>query len=118
MSPGNQRAHETGSQSRLDSWKEIAAYLGKSVRCVQQWEAEYGLPVHRLNYDKKASVYAYKEALDAWRTERENLEVVAGPPVAIPEEQEIPGSDRPAPLPQLQAGRRRQIAKPMFIGVM
>jgi Tol biopolymer transport system component len=80
MSHGSASAPETGPQNRLDSWKEIAAYLGRSVRCVQQWEAEYGLPVHRLNYDKKASVYAYKEALDAWRIAREkHLEPPASP---------------------------------------
>jgi hypothetical protein len=29
------------------SWKEIAAYLGKSVRTVQRWESEFRLPVRR-----------------------------------------------------------------------
>ncbi len=32
---------------RLDSWKEIAAYLRRSVRCVQRWERTEGLPVLR-----------------------------------------------------------------------
>ena len=30
---------------RLDSWKQIAAYLGRGVTTVQRWEAEEGLPV-------------------------------------------------------------------------
>ena len=36
---------------RLDSWKEIAAYLGRGVRTVQRWEREEGLPVHRLAHE-------------------------------------------------------------------
>ncbi len=36
------------SGERLDSWKEIAAYLKRGARTVQRWEREEGLPVHRL----------------------------------------------------------------------
>lgn len=51
---------------RLDSWKEIAAYLGRSVRTVQRWEQQEALPVHRLQHDKQGSVYALTAELDAW----------------------------------------------------
>ena len=51
---------------RLDSWKEIAAYLQKDVRTVQRWEKNEHLPVHRKPHDKLASVYAYESELDAW----------------------------------------------------
>jgi Tol biopolymer transport system component len=51
---------------RLDSWKEIAAFLGRGVRTVQRWEREEGLPVHRLAHDKRGSVYARREELAAW----------------------------------------------------
>jgi adenylate cyclase len=51
---------------RLDSWKEIAAYLRRGARTVQRWEAEEGLPVHRLQHDKLGSVYAYRSELDRW----------------------------------------------------
>jgi Tol biopolymer transport system component len=51
---------------RLDSWKEIAAYLGRGVRTVQRWESEEGLPVHRLAHDKGGNVYARREELAAW----------------------------------------------------
>ena len=37
----------TTHSSVLNSWKEIASYLGRSVRTVQRWEREFGLPVHR-----------------------------------------------------------------------
>jgi TolB-like protein len=51
---------------RLDSWKEIASYLGRSVRTVRRWEAE-GLPVHRHMHQSLGSVYGYKSEIDAWR---------------------------------------------------
>jgi TolB-like protein len=35
-------------EERLDSWKEIAAYLRRGTRTVQRWASEQGLPVHRL----------------------------------------------------------------------
>jgi len=50
----------------LDSWKEIAAYLGRGIRTVQRWEQEEGLPVHRLAHDKRGSVYAQRDELVAW----------------------------------------------------
>jgi hypothetical protein len=33
---------------QLNGWKEIAAYLGRSVRTVQRWEKDFGLPVRRF----------------------------------------------------------------------
>jgi len=50
---------------RLDSWKEIAAYLKRDERTVRRWEKE-GLPVHRKVHKKQASVYAYKAEIEAW----------------------------------------------------
>jgi TolB-like protein len=52
---------------RLDSWKEIAAYMKRSVRTVRRWEREEALPVHRQLHRTLASVYAHKSELDAWR---------------------------------------------------
>jgi TolB-like protein len=53
-------------EGRLDSWKEIAAYLRKTVRTVQRWERTKGLPVHRHGHGKNGSVYAFKSDLDRW----------------------------------------------------
>jgi hypothetical protein len=50
-------------EDRLDSWKEIAAYLRKGLRTVQRWERTEGLPVRRLG---QGSVFAYNSELDAW----------------------------------------------------
>src|SRR5215475_1083356 len=51
------------AEDRLDSWKEIAAYLRKGLRTVQRWERTDGLPVRRLG---QGSVFAYKSELDGW----------------------------------------------------
>ena len=51
---------------RLNSWKEIASYLGRDPRTVQLWEKHEGLPVHRHNHQSRASVYAYAAEIDLW----------------------------------------------------
>lgn len=50
----------------LSSWKEIAGYVGRSVRTVQRWEREIGLPVHRPNAKSEGVVVALPAELDAW----------------------------------------------------
>src|SRR5258705_9936569 len=52
---------------RLESWKEIAAYLGRDFTTVRRWEKREGLPVRRLHHSRLGSVYAYAAELDAWR---------------------------------------------------
>jgi hypothetical protein len=39
---------ENGNGERLDSWKAIAAYLGRDVGTVRRWERTRGLPVKRV----------------------------------------------------------------------
>jgi TolB-like protein/lipoprotein NlpI len=56
------------SSNRLDSWKEIAAYLRRDERTVRRWENE-GLPVHRHVHKKQASIYAYRTEIDSWWSE-------------------------------------------------
>jgi len=69
---------------RLDSWKEIAAYLKRDERTVRRWEGE-GLPVHRKVHKKQASVYAYKEEIEAWWNEgRRRLEENVPTPLRKP----------------------------------
>ena len=55
---------------RLDSWKEIAAYLKRSTRTVRRWEQEEGLPVRRHLHRKKETVYAFPDKIDAWLRSR------------------------------------------------
>jgi Tol biopolymer transport system component len=67
------------TRERLENWKEIAHHLRRSVRTVQRWESEEGLPVHRLNHDQRSSVYAYKDELDTWRVTRAPLQKAPEP---------------------------------------
>jgi Tol biopolymer transport system component len=60
------RREQEPDEPRLDSWKEIASYLGRGIRTVQRWEREEGLPVHRLDHAKRGSVYASRRELTAW----------------------------------------------------
>lgn len=41
---------------RLDSWKQIAAYLNKSERTVRRWHEVEGLPVHKHQHQQRGSV--------------------------------------------------------------
>jgi len=49
----------------LSSWKEIAAYLGVTVRTAQKWEIQRGLPVRRLPGGRGRVVASVCE-LSAW----------------------------------------------------
>jgi Tol biopolymer transport system component len=53
-------------EDRLDSWKEIAAYLNRDVTTVQRWEKREGMPVQRHLHDRAGSIYASRTELDAW----------------------------------------------------
>jgi Tol biopolymer transport system component len=60
------RASEKPVEDRLDSWKEIAAYLNRDVTTVQRWEKREGMPVYRHLHDRMGSVYASRAELDEW----------------------------------------------------
>lgn len=84
---------ERPADDRLDSWKEIAAYMRRDVTTVQRWEKREGMPVHRHVHDKMGSVYAFKTDLDAWARRRSPALVEPDvEPVAIT-------STQPSPLP-------------------
>jgi Tol biopolymer transport system component len=80
-------------EDRLDSWKEIAAYLNRDVTTVQRWEKREGMPVHRHLHDRMGSVYASRADLNAWARSR-NLR-------AAPEN----GNNAPSPNPPAQPPR-------------
>jgi CheY-like chemotaxis protein len=50
----------------LNSWKEIAQYLGRGVRTVQRWELELQLPVRRPRGKSRSAVMALASELDEW----------------------------------------------------
>ena len=62
--PAESRRKETAAR-RLESWKLIADYLGRSTRTIQRWHEQYGLPIRRLGGDR-GTVYAYSDELDGW----------------------------------------------------
>lgn len=51
---------------RLDSWKEVAEYLGRDVRTVMRWSKSHALPVRRVAGGKGRSVFAFTNEIDAW----------------------------------------------------
>ena len=57
----------TPSRKRLDSWKQIADYLGCTERTAMRYEAK-GIPVYRVGGQKKPHqrVFAYADELDHW----------------------------------------------------
>jgi len=63
----------------LHSWKEIASYLHREVRTVQRWERYEGLPVHRHDHRKAATIFAYKHEVDDWQQCRSNCREVGTP---------------------------------------
>jgi tetratricopeptide (TPR) repeat protein len=101
---------------RLDSWKEIAAYLGKVERTVKRWESERALPIHRPP-GGRGSVYAYTWELDQWLQSARDREAVEAdvatrsedqetrpdepvPPVSPSRSESLPGSpNAPVPAP-------------------
>jgi len=72
-------------EDRLDSWKEIAAYLDREVRTVQRWEKTEGMPVRRHQHEKLGSVFAYRSELDAWWNQRQKVLEAEREPSEIPE---------------------------------
>lgn len=50
---------------KLESWKEIAAYIGRDVRTAMRW-AQQGMPVHRVPGAKKGRIFAFGSEIDSW----------------------------------------------------
>jgi non-specific serine/threonine protein kinase len=67
------------AEDRLDSWKQIAAYLKRGVRTVRRWEREEGLPVHRHIHRVLGSVYAFRSELDTWQLRDRDRPLVREP---------------------------------------
>lgn len=79
--PNEGRLPETEGE-RLDSWKEIAAYLHRDVRTVQRWEKTAGLPVHRHAASRLRTAFAYRTEIEAWWLSRRDDLERGGPPSA------------------------------------
>lgn len=86
---------ESSTGKVLQSWKDIATFFDVTVRTVQNWESDRGLPVHRLP-GTKGRVFAYVDELEAWRSQvaAETLheEAVAEPEPPKPDEPGLPAA--------------------------
>lgn len=65
---------------RLDSWKEIADYLGRDVRTAMRWSKSHGLPVRRVAGGRGRSVFAFSIEIDAWLAGRTSETPPPSPP--------------------------------------
>jgi CheY-like chemotaxis protein len=65
-SENSRQSFDGGNSSILNSWKEIAHYLGRGVRTVQRWERDLGLPVHRPKGQNRSATLALSSELDEW----------------------------------------------------
>jgi len=78
--------NEQGSPppERLDSWKAIAAYLGRDVATVRRWERLHRLPIRRIA-GRGRSVFAYGSEIDEWLRAMPpaDLTPAAGPPIEV-----------------------------------
>ena len=50
----------------LQSWKEIAAYLGCDPRTCRRWEKQLDLPVRRIGKGDRPRIIAFKKDLNEW----------------------------------------------------
>jgi len=57
----------------LNSWKEVAEYLGRGTRTVQRWEQDLGLPVRRPRGKRHSAVMALRQDLDTWVRNRPQI---------------------------------------------
>ncbi len=57
---------------RLESWKEIAAFLGRDERTAMRWAAQHGMPVHRVPGSKRGRVFASRSEISEWLGRRDD----------------------------------------------
>ena len=96
-------------EDRLDSWKEIAAYLKRDVTTVQRWEKREGMPVRRHVHGKLGSVYAFRSELDVWSRGR-NLPGVLDGNAAMDQSVETAESPVPSAAPRQPRRSRGTVA--------
>jgi hypothetical protein len=65
-SPEKSEPESGAAPAVLLGWKQIARYLGKSVRTVQRWEHELGLPVRKIDTQTKSDVVAFVTEIEVW----------------------------------------------------
>src|SRR5262245_26038307 len=108
--PDGPPPQSTGERRRLDSWKEIAAYLGRGIRTVQRWEREEGLPIRRLAHAERGSVFADPTELTEWWKSRQIAPAektpIAGAAVVEPRLQRVTSTTAATFWPALSSDAR------------
>lgn len=60
----------------LNSWKEIAVYIGCGVRTAQRWASDLGMPVHRPRERSRSAVLGFKSEIETWARSRGDATLV------------------------------------------
>jgi Tol biopolymer transport system component len=114
-SSGAPRNAGIAPDDRLDSWKEIAAYLKRDVTTVQRWEKREGMPVRRHVHDKLGSVYASRSELDTWARGRNlplsNDDIHTEPLLDRPDRSTAVGTDAERTLESITSPMSRSIPR-------
>jgi len=63
---GDLKSEKVERRIILNSWKEIASYMGRGVRTIQRYEMQLGFPVHRPAGKQRSAVLAFTDEIDAW----------------------------------------------------
>ena len=75
---------------RLDSWKQIAQYLGRSSRTIQRWHEKYRMPVCQVG-GPGGAVYAFESEVNAWMHRWEGGIAPPTPPEPVKEKEHVLG---------------------------
>lgn len=57
----------------LQSWKQIANYIGRTERTVQRWEREFGFPIRRPSGKARSAVMALVSEIEEWTRGKPSL---------------------------------------------
>lgn len=58
---------------RLESWKEISAFLGRDERTAMRWVKDQGMPIHRAPGLKRGRIFAFRSELLIWMEARADV---------------------------------------------
>ena len=57
----------------LQSWKQIAEYVGRTERTLQRWEQDFDFPVHRPSGKSRSAVMALAQEIQEWTRGKPSL---------------------------------------------
>ena len=104
----------TNGNDKLETWKEIANYVGRDLRTVMRWEKERSLPVHCIPGGGRRAVFAFRSEIDAWL--RGTRQFPAGADLQFRQASRPPASlraavSKAAPQPPANQGPARPLQK-------